>query len=360
MKIGVDAKWYFSGCANTYVQNILRSLARIDNENEYIYYVKPGDPVCDPELKNDRVSLRNLYPSFSLPRVKYSLVREAKKEGFNILFTQSLYPGTKKIPSVVTIHDVLYKDFPQYFTLTERLYFKFIDDSIKKADLITCVSQYTKRKIVEWFGRKESDIFIVPPAKSLKKINDNKKLEIIKRKYNLPSEFLLYVGRLNVRKNIPRLFRALSQCKFDAPLVCVGKKDWKSDPLEKIVRDLGLENRIIFTGFAPDDEVQSLMNLATCFIYVPFAEGFGIPPLQAMSCHCPVIVSNTTSLPEVVGDAGILVNPESVEEITEAINKVLGDSDLREEMKKKNVIQAAKFQWEKSAATLTDVWKKCL
>jgi glycosyltransferase involved in cell wall biosynthesis len=163
---------------------------------------------------------------------------------------------------------------------------------------------------------------------------------------------------MNIRKNLPRLFRALKNCSHDIPLVCVGKKDWKSEPLERIVEKLQMKNRIIFTGFIPDEEIPLFLNTARGFIFVSFAEGFGIPPLEAMACGTPVIASNTTSLPEVIGDAGLLVNPESEEEITNAIDKLLGDNSLQADLKDKGLRRAEKRRWENSACILVNLWDK--
>ena len=154
------------------------------------------------------------------------------------------------------------------------------------------------------------------------------------------------------------MFRALKKCAYDIPLVCVGKRDWKADPLERIVHELGMERRIFFTGYVPDEEIPLFMNLAVGFVFVSLAEGFGIPALEAMACGAPVIASNTTSLPEVVGGAGILVDPESEEEITEGINKLLSDSGLREDLRKKGLLRSREFTWEGSAQRLIEVFEK--
>ncbi len=362
MRIGIDAKWYFFGPpgGHTYVHNILHSLAKLDEKNRYIFYVRPGDPTEDPALSTGNVRLTRLSPSFSLIRVKYALIKAARSDNLDLLFTQSLTPLTRRIPCVITIHDVLYKDFPQYFTLWERIYFHFINKSIRQANFIVTVSNYTSERIKYWFPADGSRVMVTPNSinERFRVLEPGEELAAVRRKYNLPSEFLLYVGRLNARKNLPRLFRALRQCSYDVPLVCVGKKDWKSEPLERIVENLQMNKRIIFTGFVPDEEIPLLMNLATAFVYVPYAEGFGIPPLEAMACGTPVVTSNTTSLPEVVGNAGLLVSPNSEEEITEALNKIMGDAELRAELRQRGLLRAKEFSWDKSARVLINVWEK--
>lgn len=361
MFIGVDAKWFFNGPAggHTYVQNILRSLLKQDGSNNYILYCRRGDADKDFSIDSDKYQKKTLSPNFSLVRVKYALARAAKRDNLDIVFTQSLTPRVKGIRSLITVHDLLYKDFPHHFTWLERQYFRFVDASILEADAIATVSEYSKSRIIHWFGIEPSKIHVTPNAADarFRPIKDSSELEILKKKHNLPKEFLLYIGRLNVRKNLPRVFQALKQSSCDLPLVCVGKKDWKSEPLDKIIRDLGMEKRIIFTGYVPDEELPLFLNLAAAFIYMPFAEGFGIPPLEALACGTPVLASRATALPEVLGDAALLADPSNIEEITDNINKITQDSVLRADLRKKGIERAARYSWDRSAKILISLWQ---
>ncbi|HRU55595.1 MAG TPA: glycosyltransferase family 1 protein, partial [Candidatus Sumerlaeia bacterium] len=309
MLIGVDAKWFIKGPpgGHTYVQNILRSLLKQDGSNNYILYCRRDDAAEDFRIASERYRKKILSPNISFLRVRYALARAALKDNLDILFTQSLAPKVKGIPKVVAIYDLLYKDFPQYFTWLEKKYFRFVDAAIREADAIVTISEYSKERICHWFSADSKKIFITPCAADSRfhPINGSPQLGALKIKYKLPQEFLLYIGRLNVRKNLPRVFQALKQSSCDLPLVCVGKKDWKSDPLDKIIRDMGMKKRILFTGYVLDEELPLFMNLAAAFIYMPFGEGFGIPPLEALACGTPVVASRATALPEVLGDAAL-------------------------------------------------------
>jgi glycosyltransferase involved in cell wall biosynthesis len=180
------------------------------------------------------------------------------------------------------------------------------------------------------------------------------------KRYNLPEKFILYVGTLEPRKNIVRLLQAFSGVheKTGVPLTIVGKKGWKYKEIFNTFLDLNLEEKVLFTGYVEPEELPALYNLATLFVYPSLYEGFGLPPLEAMQCGCPVVTSSVSSLPEVVGDAAIKVNPRSIQEIEQAMCRLLSDENLRNNYIEQGVKQAEKFSWERCARETYQVYQE--
>jgi glycosyltransferase involved in cell wall biosynthesis len=231
-----------------------------------------------------------------------------------------------------------------------------------KADKIITVSQNTKDDLVEMFNYNPKKIKVIyNGVDNSYKIIDNKKLiSEIKDKYDTGKDFLLYVGNIKPHKNIPVLLKALSNIDKQNKLVIVGKRDKAYDEIFDIIDQNNLEDRIIFTGFVPDKDLILLYNAATLFVYPSLYEGFGLPPLEAMACGTPVITSNVSSLPEVVGYAAITVDPYNINGLAEEINKVLGNEVLQKAMIKKGIERAKEFTWEKTARETIRVYEEVL
>ncbi|HUV05756.1 MAG TPA: glycosyltransferase family 1 protein, partial [Armatimonadota bacterium] len=236
--------------------------------------------------------------------------------------------------------------------------------AVKKADAIIAISESTKRDIVELLGAPEHKIYttllgVDPPYRP---VSDERK-ERVAREHGLGHSTILYLGTLEPRKNIPALLAAFSQARKSSPakdctLVLAGGKGWFFNQTFKLVEDLGLKESVRFTGYVPAEDLPALYSAATVFVYPSLHEGFGLPPLEAMACGTPVITSNASSLPEVVGDAGIMVDPYNVEELAGAILRVLCDPDLRQEMSAKGLERAKKFSWEETARQTLKVYER--
>lgn len=360
MRIAVDAKWFWSGPAGprTHVRGILGALSQLDHQNDYLVFVRHRDKTTLPGIKNLRWEVKRLWPDLSLPRVWWSLPHAAGDA--KIIWTQSYLPHARNALRVVTVHDVLWHDFPEFFTLQERMYFRFIDVSVKHADLVMTVSEYSKQRIVGLLGRNEERIAVVPNGVDVhfRPVSSNERKAYVRMRYGLPDRFVLYVGRINMRKNLPTLFQAVATLPSEWKLVCVGARDWKQDALARILRDLKMTDRVVFPGFVDDADLPAVYSSATIFAYVPYAEGFGLPPLEAMACGVPVLASNTTSLPEVVGDAGILVEPRDVRSVSDALHLLVEDETLRADLSKRGLERAALFTWEQAARRVLQLWQK--
>ena len=226
-----------------------------------------------------------------------------------------------------------------------------IKSSLKRADGVISVSQNTKSDIIKLIGTDENKIKIVYEAadSKYKKTIDIIKLKEIKAKYKLCDKFIFYSGSLSPRKNMVRFLLAYDKIKAKIPhkLVLTGGRSWNDRNVREIINQMG--ESVIKLGYVNDEDMPFVYNLADLFVYPSLYEGFGLPPLEAMACGCPVITSNTSSIPEVVGDAGVMVDPHDVDELAKAMYEVLTNYDLRESMVKKGLERARKFSWEKCA-----------
>ena len=192
-------------------------------------------------------------------------------------------------------------------------------------------------------------------------MRDEKAIEAIKARYNIAGDYILFVGTLQPRKNLIRLIEAFSNLQSpisNIQLIIAGKKGWLYEETFRQVEELGLEWKVVFTDYAPEGDLPALLSGASLFVFPSLYEGFGLPVLEAMACGTPVVCSNVSSLPEVAGEAAILVDPLDVEELATAMERVLGDEELRAELTERGFEQARRFSWEKCARQTLDVLER--
>jgi glycosyltransferase involved in cell wall biosynthesis len=266
----------------------------------------------------------------------------------------------KYIISVLDLIQILFpKEIKKSVYISQKI---MLSKSIKSADKIISISHHTKQDIIKHFKIPENKIKVIHLAanENYKLLKENE-INKIKQNYNLNYSFILYVGTLEPRKNIPTLLKALYKLKkqnIKHKLVITGKKGWKYKSIFETIERLNLQKDVIFTGYVPDEDLPALYNAADLFVYPSLYEGFGLPPLEAMQCGTPVITSNTSSLPEVVGDAGIMVNPYDVDELANKMYEVLTNGGLREELSKKGLERAKLFSWKKCAEEHLKVYEE--
>jgi glycosyltransferase involved in cell wall biosynthesis len=277
----------------------------------------------------------------------------------------------KKIKKLITIHDLIPIKYPQYFEDKNNNIVHQIIKSIKPDTFVTCISEATKNDFLEVTGFSESQVSVVPLAAASKlfyPVLDKSLINSILTKYAITKQgsYFLSISTLEPRKNIHTLIKSFADLieqekNEDLQLVLVGIKGWDFDRIfETIEVSPKIKDKIIFTGYVPDQELAMLYSGAIGFMYMSFCEGFGLPPLEAMQCGTPVICSNTTSLPEVVGDAGILVNPTDVEAICQAMLTIYRNCRFREELRQKSIQRAKLFSWEKFSKDTYDVYKNIM
>jgi len=272
---------------------------------------------------------------------------------------------------VVTVHDLIPLIFPEKYPpgIKGKFVFEIQKIFLKRAKRIITDSETSKRDIERFLGypKNRVDVVYLAPANKVKKINDKKILSEAIKKYHLPEKFVLYIGDVNYNKNLPGLLKACRMVKV--PLVVVGKqatqKDFDADHIENqsLVEFLKMAEGatdVLRLGFVEENELSALYSLASCFCMPSFYEGFGLQVLEAMSCECPVVASNVSSLPEVAGEAAILVDPQSVDSIAGGIEKILKNDELKIKLIKRGLEQIKKFSWEKVGRETEESYYKAL
>ncbi|MFM7857495.1 MAG: glycosyltransferase family 4 protein [Flammeovirgaceae bacterium] len=370
MRIGIDAFWYFDGYSSLkrVTSNLVDYLIRNDPKNEYVLFIDKnaanqifsfelGSRIKIRYLKVGSLKYNFLVKLFVLPYFSYV-------DKIDVLVTQYYPSPFSRGRRVVFIYDILYEDFPHLFTRQERYQLWPQKVLSKWAHGIITISQSEKERILKfrYVSRPEKvAVFSLAADKRFKPKSSflPKKLAEVKLKYNLPDEFLLYVGLLSGRKNLDNLIRALPMIKVDIPLVIIGNghPTYASNHWA-LINQLNLKKRVIFTGFVSDDDLPALYALAKVFCFPSFAEGFGLPPLEAISSGIPVAVSNQTSLPEVCGDAGIYFEPDNPNQIAKSIEELVLNESLYQEKSNICNIQAAKFNWDNSAKIILHFLEK--
>jgi glycosyltransferase involved in cell wall biosynthesis len=273
----------------------------------------------------------------------------------------------RNVKKVLTLHDLTPILFPEMHTRDTNLTWESSLRLIKnRTDIIISDSLSTKKDCIELLNIPEKRIKIIPLAadeqyKPLK--NKDNVIQEINKEYNIDSPYILFVGTLEKRKNIPTLLKAFYKLKksdINHKLVIVGGKGWKYTRIFDLIEQLNLQDDVIFTDYVSDEYLVKLYNAADLFVYPSLYEGFGLPPLEAMACGCPVITSNTSSLPEVVGEAGIMIDPNDINSLTESMYTVLTDKGLKEELSKKSLERAKMFSWKKTAAETWKIYEQVL
>ncbi len=351
-----------------YAFNLISQLYRIDIENEYFIVIQDDDNCLD-FIQNERFKIvkvkskffRNNFLKVILEQVYLPfLTIKYKIDAIHSLHHS--FPIIANAKKIVVVHDVTFYKCPQYHRPSSVIFFggfdfltslfadKIITDSKSSLNDFLQVFPYAKKKTCAiYLGKSDS-------------FNHNltqEKIEETRKKYNINKDYLLFIGTLEPRKNIKGLilaFSKLAQKDECYDLVVVGKKGWYYNEVLELPKKLGLTDRIIFTGFIDEEDKPYLISGAKVFIYPSMYEGFGIPVLEALACGVPTITSNISSLPELGGNAALLIDPTNIEELYLSIKRLLNDNTLYHRLRERSVEQAKKFSWEKTARETLDVY----
>ncbi|MGZ5484806.1 MAG: glycosyltransferase family 4 protein [Nitrososphaeraceae archaeon] len=354
-----------------YITNLINGLVKIDNLNSYYIF---GDEenlkryINREDKKNFKIIhkrfknriLRVLWEFFIFPL-------ELKKLKIEILHSPNYITPLLKLgfKVILTIHDLTFLLFAEQYPLTKRFLFgKMINIYIKISDKIIAVSENSKKDILQFFNIPDNKISVTfesYPEYYNNHIDEKRAIEVLK-KHGIQKGFILYVGMIEPRKNILSLLKAFVELdkELDLDLVIVGKKGWYYKEIERFVlgiETLELNNSIIFTGYIAEEELKYFYKSAFMFVYPSLYEGFGLPPLQAMACGTPVITSSVSSLPEVVGDAAIKINPDNLDELVESIKLVYSDKYFRDLLIKKGLDRSKLFNLEIIAQNTLSIYE---
>lgn len=279
--------------------------------------------------------------------------------------------SSKNLTRVLTIYDLIPILYPQFFEFNEDHLIKKVVESLQPDDWVTCISNATKNDLCNYLSTINPDQVIVThlaASELFYPCNNQEQIDLIKAKYNIPTDvpYILSLSTLEPRKNIDHTIRCFAKLVEqenikDLYLVLVGTKGWDFDKIFQELSNLfALKDRIIITGYVADEDLAPLYSGAIAFVYPSFYEGFGLPPLEAMQCGVPVITSNTSSLPEVVGDAGIMVSPTDTDALCQSMLNLYNKSDIRELMSSKSIEQAKQFSWQKCTQETIKTYKLAL
>ncbi len=366
MLIGIDASRAFqnnrTGTEN-YSYNLILQLAKLDKKNKYRLYVRE-DVVCLRQVFGEEKPENFEFCRINLPRLwtQVGLAWECFLRPPDVLFVPAhtlpvfRRPGLK---TVVTIHDLGAEYLPQYHQFPNKLYLnRATEYATGQATHLIAVSRATKAELMKKMGVDVERVSVIYEGfnENLFKPANNDLLKTTLNKYDIKRPYFLFVGTIQPRKNLVRLIEAFAGLKNSSvDLILVGKRGWLAEGIYEAPRRLGVEKEVRFMNYVPEGDLPALYSGAVALILPSLFEGFGLPILEAMACGCPVVTSNISSLPEVVGEAGILVNPQNIEEISRAMSVVLQNKQERNRLIQQGFLQIEKFSWKKCACETLEI-----
>ncbi|MCX7861952.1 MAG: glycosyltransferase family 4 protein [Bacteroidales bacterium] len=307
------------------------------------------------------------HPFLYLIWFEITIPRIVTKYKIDLFFSPDHFMSLRaKVPTVLAVHDLNFIHHPEHFPFIESRYYRyFVPKFVHKAKRIIAVSEYTKKDIIQTFSVNAEKIDVVYNAPNLPYIQfSEEEKEKIRKKYTGGKPFFTYIGSLNRRKNTARMLQAFDKFAEKYPneacFVLVGKPMWKDKALDEVYSKLKHKDKIIFTGYLPSEEVSKILASSVALVFVSLFEGFGVPIIEAMSLGVPVITSSTSSMPEVAEDAAILVDPHSIDDIAQAMEKIYFDKTLRNTLINYGQIRKKHFDWNTSAERVWNTFMQAL
>ncbi len=374
MKIAIDVRPLMAGNISgveMYILSMLRAIFDLDKKNKYFLWYntfKNVDishfPTNYPNVKVVRTRIPNKLLNLSMSLLRWPKVDKLIGEKVDVLWVPDPRPApvSEKCKKIITFHDLSFEDFKYSFNFKTRCWHRILrpKKEAQEADKIITVSKFTQNQLVMEYDIPAEKIEVIYEAAAdyLQPLNIPKSFEIVKRRYNLPDEYFLCLSTVEPRKNtkgvIETFIKWLEETKADVTLVIAGQANPEIFASTKL-RD---HPNIMRIGFITEETKALLYQHALAFLYPSFYEGFGLPILEAMQCGTPVITSDATSMPEVAGNAAILVNPNSTKELTNAMHQVYRDDLLRKDLIEKGFKQAKKFSWKKAGKEILELFNK--
>ena len=368
MHIAIDAHTVGTGLAGneTYAANLIEALAEVDAENRYTVYVTKQEAFERFAGRWPNVSVRRTLPHTPLVRVPFTLSAELRRRPVDLLHVQYTAPPFAPCPVVATVHDLSFEHLPETFKRRSWMQLRLtVRRTARRAAHVITPSESTRRDIVTTYAIRPERVSVIPlaAAEHFRPVTDKEELARALARYGIRGEYVLAVGSIQPRKNLARLVAAYADLRRKRPrsnlpqLVLVGRQAWLYGETLRAVEDEGVRDSTILTGYVSEPDLPALYSGALCFAYPSYFEGFGLPPLEAMRCGTPVITGNLTSLPEVVGDAGLLVDPFDTGALASALARLLDDAHLRAELRARSLARARLFDWRETARRTLEVYR---
>lgn len=370
MRIAIDVRKWRDFGIGTYVRNLVRHLAALDHETTYLLFCHESDETTLRDLAENFLPVVDESPGYGL-REHLTIPFKLRRLRADLLhvphYVRPVFCG---IPTVVTIHDCIHLLFPQY--LPNRFAFHYaryiMGRAIRKSALVLTVSQASRNDILRFYPLTAPErVEVVPNALDADLLDHpgDDEMERVVERYQIRGRFILYAGNIKPHKNLERLIAAFAAVRArpgfsDLKLIIIGDEATKYPGLRRSVESAGVRQDVRFFGFVPDRTLSALYRLASVFAFPSLYEGFGLPPLEAMACGTPVVTSRVSSLPEVVGDAAVLVDPYDIDDIANGLYRALSDRALRANLIQKGLDRVLQFSWVRSVRAIHDGYAKAL
>jgi glycosyltransferase involved in cell wall biosynthesis len=344
----------------TYATELAAALGRLGGYTYLLYTPQPA--ALPPQLRDQPALAARSFPDLpSAVRIPWLYPRLVRADAARLLHMMYVAPPHVACPVVLTVHDVSYRVFPEFFSPSVRLHLDLlVGHSVRHAARVITGSESARQDVIRYYHPPAERVVVIPAAAGAQyRPQAPEEVARVRAAYHLPARYFLAVGNLQPRKNLIRLIEAFTAVAGEAPdvqLILVGRSTWRGWEVAGTVARLGLEARVRCTGYVPDADLPGLYAGALGFCYPSLYEGFGLPPLEAMACGTPTITSNVSSLPEVVGDAALMVDPLAVADIAAALRRLLTDEAARCEYRRRGLTRAPQFSWARTALQTRDVY----
>ena len=370
LRVGVDARltYYREGGISTYTMGLLRGLAQVVGEGEEIIVLQSRKDRL-PRIIGPYLSVAHLWtpPHHRLEQVGLPL--ELAYRRLDVVHCPDFIPPLhRRCRAVITVHDLAFLLYPHLLTEESQRYYSQIDQAVKSADAIIAVSENTRKDLVERVGAKPEKVVVIPEAADeLYRPLEREVVETsLRSRFGLATGYMLFVGTIEPRKNLPFLLRAYATMRerwrsksIALPkLVIAGRKGWLFEDVFKVVDELCLGDEVRFLGVVSPDDLVLLYNGACLLVFPSLYEGFGLPPLEAMACGTPVIGANVSSIPEVVGDAGLLFSARESEALIAGLENLILDQALANSLRQKGFERVRQFSWKHTAQETLALYRK--
>jgi glycosyltransferase involved in cell wall biosynthesis len=366
VRIGIDARKLHDFGIGTYIRNLLRHLTRIDRQSEFVVLCRPEDVRTLAALGENLRPVTETAGNYSIAE-QLKVPLKLRREGVTLFHAPHyVLPPLVRCRSVVTIHDCIHLMFPQY--LPGRMAHGYARASItgaaRRATRVLTVSESSKRDILRFVDIPPEKIDVIYNAYDERFAIEPREEDVyrVRERYQLHDPFILYAGNVKPHKNVERLIEAFHLIRQrgldDVKLVLIGDDISRYASLRRAVHHHQLHKYVRFLGFMPEETLAVMYRLAAVFVFPSLYEGFGLPPLEAMASGTPVVTSNVSSLPEVAGDAAILVDPLSPESIGDGVYRVLTDEQLRRSLRVRGAARAREFSWESSVRRVREIYNE--